>query len=100
MEGMFALALWDRPWWTAWVAVGYFVAALAIDGAGMFDPMGNGRIMRDTVFLPESVLDEPEELRAWLRKAFEHTASLPAKKGKAMTGKAAGGKGKASKAKT
>jgi hypothetical protein len=29
--------------------------ALAIDGAEMFDPMGNGRIMRDTVFLPGSV---------------------------------------------
>lgn len=55
-------------------------AALAIDGAAMFDPMGNGRVMRDTVFLPESVLEEPNELRAWLRKAFEHTASLPAKK--------------------
>jgi hypothetical protein len=51
--------------------------ALAVDGASMFDPMGNGRIMRDTVFLPESVLDEPNELRAWLRKAFEHTAALP-----------------------
>src|SRR5262245_61676806 len=55
-------------------------AALAIDGASMFDPMGNGRIMRDTVFLPESVLDEANELRAWLRKAFEHTAALPPKK--------------------
>src|SRR5215510_6963827 len=48
-------------------------AALAIDGATMFDPMGTGRIMRDTVFLPESVVDEPSELRAWLRKAFEYT---------------------------
>ena len=26
-----ALALWDSPWWTAWVAVGYFVTALAVD---------------------------------------------------------------------
>jgi len=53
-------------------------AALALDGAEMFDPMGNGRIMRDTVFLPESVMEEPEELRAWLRKALDHTANLPA----------------------
>ena len=37
--------------------------ALAIDGASMFDPMGNGRIMRDTVFLPESVLEEPSAPR-------------------------------------
>src|SRR5688572_6115387 len=47
-------------------------AALALDGAEMFDPMDNGRIMRDTVFLPESVMDEPEELRAWLRKALQY----------------------------
>ena len=54
--------------------------ALAIDGAEMFDPMGNGRIMRDTVFLPESVLAEPDELRAWLVKALDYTAGLPKKK--------------------
>src|SRR5437762_5359018 len=62
-------------------------AALAIDGASMFDPMGNGRIMRDTVFLPESVLEEPQELRAWMRKALEHTAALPAKKKTTTDGK-------------
>jgi ferredoxin len=27
-----ALALWERPWWTAWIAIGYFMAALVIDG--------------------------------------------------------------------
>jgi hypothetical protein len=61
--------------------------ALAIDGASVFDPMGNGRVMRDTVFLPESVMEEPAELRAWLRKAFEHTAALPAKAAKKPAGK-------------
>jgi cytochrome c oxidase assembly factor CtaG len=25
-------ALWDSPWWTAWIAIGYFVAAFAVDG--------------------------------------------------------------------
>ncbi len=24
--------LWDSPWWTAWIAVGYFATAFAIDG--------------------------------------------------------------------
>jgi polyferredoxin len=24
--------LWNSPWWTAWLIIGYFVAALAIDG--------------------------------------------------------------------
>src|SRR5215471_13375886 len=56
--------------------------ALAIDGAAMFDPMGNGRVMRDTVLLPESVMGEPEELRGWLRKALDYTSALPAKKAK------------------
>lgn len=59
-------------------------AALAIDGAEMFDPMGNGRIMHDTVLLPESVMDEPDELRSWLRKALDHTGALPAKSKAAM----------------
>ncbi|HEX3993004.1 MAG TPA: hypothetical protein VHX39_17675, partial [Acetobacteraceae bacterium] len=27
-----AFALWDSPWWTAWIAIGYFVAAFAVDG--------------------------------------------------------------------
>jgi hypothetical protein len=27
-----AFSLWDSPWWTAWIAVGYFVAVFAIDG--------------------------------------------------------------------
>jgi ferredoxin len=27
-----AFALWDRPLWTAWIAIGYFAAALVIDG--------------------------------------------------------------------
>jgi hypothetical protein len=27
-----AFSLWDSPWWTAWIAVGYFAGALVIDG--------------------------------------------------------------------
>jgi cytochrome c oxidase assembly factor CtaG len=27
-----AFALWDSPWWTAWIALGYFVTAFVIDG--------------------------------------------------------------------
>jgi TfoX/Sxy family transcriptional regulator of competence genes len=56
--------------------------ALALDGAGPFDPMGNGRVMADTVLLPESVMDDRAELADWLRRAFEFTATLPAKKKK------------------
>ena len=59
--------------------------ALAIDGAGPFDPMQDGRVMRDTIFLPEAVLQDPDELRAWLRKGLDYTASLPPKKSPAKT---------------
>ncbi|HVX15278.1 MAG TPA: cytochrome c oxidase assembly protein [Pirellulales bacterium] len=27
-----AFALWDNPWWTAWITVGYFATAFAVDG--------------------------------------------------------------------
>jgi cytochrome c oxidase assembly factor CtaG len=27
-----AFSLWDSPWWTAWIIVGYFVTALIVDG--------------------------------------------------------------------
>jgi cytochrome c oxidase assembly factor CtaG len=27
-----AFSLWDNPWWTAWLALGYFAAAFVIDG--------------------------------------------------------------------
>jgi TfoX/Sxy family transcriptional regulator of competence genes len=54
--------------------------ALALDGAEPFDPMGKGHPMKDTVLLPESIMDEPEELKSWLRRALEYTAMLPAKK--------------------
>jgi hypothetical protein len=42
--------------------------------------MGNGRVMRDTILLPESVMGDPDELRGWLRRALHYTAALPAKK--------------------
>src|SRR5688572_23310439 len=64
-------------------------AALALDGASIFDPMGNGRTMRDTVLLPESVMDEPDELRRWMRKALDHTASVTARPRPTATARAA-----------
>ena len=64
-------------------------AALALDGAALFDPMGNGRVMHDTVLLPDSVMDEPGELRTWLRKALAHTSTLPKKQAKTQAKKQA-----------
>jgi hypothetical protein len=58
-------------------------AALALEGAGLFDPMGDGRVRSDKVMLPESMMEDPEELRAWIGRAFETAAALPKKAGKA-----------------
>jgi hypothetical protein len=57
--------------------------ALALEGAAWFDPMGNGRVHGDKIMLPERMMEEPEELRHWLARAFEGAASLPAKAAKA-----------------
>jgi hypothetical protein len=35
----------------------------------MFDPMGKGRIMRDTVFLPESVIDDRDQAARLVARA-------------------------------
>src|SRR5215470_1399282 len=77
-------------------------AALALDGAAPFDPMGRGAVMKDTVLLPESVMDEPAELQSWLARALAYTATLPPKAGKAakaggMAGKAGGKAGNAAR---
>src|SRR5438132_1120211 len=57
-------------------------AALALDGAGLFDPMGDGRARSDKIMLPETLMDEPDELRGWIGRAFAHVATLPAKAAK------------------
>src|SRR5688572_17610953 len=54
--------------------------ALALDGAALFDPMGNGRIMKDTIHMPDSIMDEPDEMKRWLQRAYDYTKTLPPKK--------------------
>ncbi|TMQ24918.1 MAG: TfoX/Sxy family protein [Deltaproteobacteria bacterium] len=58
-------------------------AALALDGAVPFDPMGRGAVMKDTVLLPDAVMDDPAALRRWLARAIAYTATLPPKAGTA-----------------
>src|SRR4051812_34240513 len=55
--------------------------ALALKGASMFDPMGNGR-KSDKVMLPEAFMRETAQLKKWIARAFEATAELPVKKKK------------------
>jgi TfoX/Sxy family transcriptional regulator of competence genes len=56
--------------------------ALALEGAEWFDPMGDGRARSDKIMLPESMMDEPDELHRWLKRAFEGAARLPKKAAK------------------
>ena len=58
-------------------------AALSLEGAALFDPMGDGRVRSDKVMLPESVMHHPAELRRWIARAFKAAALLPAKAAKA-----------------
>ena len=57
-------------------------AALALKGASMFDPMGDGRVRSDKVMLPESMMKKPAELSAWIARAFKAAAELPEKAAK------------------
>ena len=68
--------------------------ALALEGAGPFDPMGNGRVMSEKVMLPESFMSDEEELRAWLSRAFQAALALPPKTAKPAAAKAAKAKAK------
>jgi hypothetical protein len=56
--------------------------ALALEGASMFDPMGDGRARSDKVMLPERMMREGSELRGWIARAFKGAAALPAKEKK------------------
>lgn len=56
--------------------------ALALAGASMFDPMGDGRMRSDKVMLPESVMHDLKGLRAWIARAFNAAAMLPKKAAK------------------
>jgi TfoX/Sxy family transcriptional regulator of competence genes len=56
--------------------------ALALEGAAPFDPMGDGRMRSDKVMLPEAMMDEPDELRRWVGRAFAAAAKLPPKAAK------------------
>ena len=56
--------------------------ALALPGASMFDPMGDGRMRSDKVMLPPSMMKDPKALSQWLGKAFQFSVNLPPKAAK------------------
>jgi hypothetical protein len=73
-------------------------AALALPGAAPFDPMGNGAMRGDKVQMPEAVMTDAAALKRWVKKAFDHAVTLPAKQAKrpaAQKKRPAAGKGPA-----
>jgi TfoX N-terminal domain len=71
--------------------------ALAIDGAGPFDPMGDGRARSDKVMLPERFMRDAAQLRHWIARAFEANARLLPKATKKAVGSTKNGKATAAK---
>jgi hypothetical protein len=55
--------------------------ALRLDGAEIWDPRGLGG-ERETIFFPETILDEPGELRDWLQRGLAYSVTLPPKRAK------------------
>jgi TfoX/Sxy family transcriptional regulator of competence genes len=51
--------------------------ALALPGAGPFAPTGVA--MREYVVLPADVVDDDEQLAAWLERSLQYAATLPSK---------------------
>jgi TfoX/Sxy family transcriptional regulator of competence genes len=72
-----------------WLPEAQRAEALALEGAAPFDPMGDGRARSDKVMLPESMMDEPDELRRWIARAFAGAQALPQKAAKTPAEKAA-----------
>jgi TfoX/Sxy family transcriptional regulator of competence genes len=72
-----------------WLPEAERAEALALEGAGPFDPMGDGRYRSDKVMLPEAMMDEPDELRRWIARSFAAAAALPRKTAKKTATKVA-----------
>ena len=67
-------------------------AALALDGASIFDPMGDGRARSDKVMLPERMMADPAALRRWIARAFKAASVLPKKDAKSAPARKTGKK--------
>ncbi len=65
-----------------WLSDDDRAAALALEGAAPFDPMGDGR-KSDKVMLPEAMMDDADELASWIARAFKFAAAQPPKAAKA-----------------
>jgi hypothetical protein len=78
VNGHFFAGLFGRSA-MVWLPEDERAEALALEGASLFDPMGDGRARSDKVMLPERMMRAPAELRAWLARSFQAAARLPEK---------------------
>src|SRR5258706_15427640 len=60
-----------------WLPEAERAEALALEGAGPFDPMGDGRARSDKIMLPEAMMDDADELRRWIARAVARAVKLP-----------------------
>jgi hypothetical protein len=67
-----------------WLPEAERAAALALEGAAPFDPMGDGRARSDKVMLPESLMADPAGLRRWIARAFKGASAMPPKAAKPL----------------
>jgi TfoX/Sxy family transcriptional regulator of competence genes len=51
---------------------------LSLEGANLLEPM-QGRVMREYVVLPQSILRDNAALQDWLERAYQYGLTLPGK---------------------
>ncbi len=71
-----------------------FKAAMALEGAGIFDPMGTGKTMGVWVAMPEEMADDVDALRPWVEEAHKLAMRAPPKKKKGLPLPAKRGEGR------
>jgi TfoX/Sxy family transcriptional regulator of competence genes len=81
VNGNFFAGLFGRST-MVWLPEDERAEALALEGASYFDPMGDGKKRSDKVMLPESFMDDTDELKKWLKRSFDAAAALPPKEAK------------------
>jgi hypothetical protein len=75
--GNMATGLFAQHWWVR-LPPDRLAAVLASGEATTFEVMP-GRAMKAYAVMPPNVVDDDATLDAWLREAFDYTATLPPK---------------------
>lgn len=75
--------VWDGRILLRFPAEPRFLAARALEGSGIFDPMGTGKTMGKWVMMPETMNDDLDALRPWVEEAHRLAMREPPRKPKA-----------------